>query len=122
MARITLDPDEVNQDRVVTTTNGEVVVLAEASAAELRAIARQLHVHRSSYAHAFEGPDQATTDAVVAGTRGLDGLAPLHVAVQEQLARRAQERQRSTARARTSTRWSCSTPPSGRHVPDRPVR
>ncbi len=86
MARIVLDPDDVNQDRVVTTTNGAVVVLDEADSATLRRIARQLHIHRSTYAHAFRADDDATSDAVVAGELSLDDLSPLHQRVAELLA------------------------------------
>lgn len=79
MTRIVLDPDEVNQDVEVTLTDGEVVVLAEADRATLDRVARQLHVHRSSYAHAFRDP--AVGDRVAAGELPVEDHAPLYLRV-----------------------------------------
>jgi hypothetical protein len=84
VARIVLDPDEVNQDRLVTLTDGTVVVLSEAGRTTLERIARQLHVHRSSYAHAFTDPDLG--DRVAAGEVRLDDHAPLYLRVAALLA------------------------------------
>jgi len=79
MARIVLDPDEVNQERVVTLTDGEVVTLADADRQTLDRIARQLHVHRSSYAHALRDP--AVGDRVAAGELRVEDHAPLYLRV-----------------------------------------
>ena len=76
MARIVLDPDEVNQDDVVTLTDGETVALADCDRATLDRIARQLHVHRSSYAHAFRDP--AVGDQVAADIVPVEDHAPLY--------------------------------------------
>lgn len=85
MARITLDPDEVNQDLEVTLTDGRVVVLAEASPGVLHRIARQLHTHRSSYEAAFAPADEGVAVQVAAGTVQLGDVAPLHRRVRELL-------------------------------------
>lgn len=77
--RIVLDPDEVNQDRHVTLTDGETVVLAECDRATLDRVARQLHVHRSSYAHAFRDP--AVGDQVAADVLAVEDHAPLYLRV-----------------------------------------
>ena len=95
MARIVLDPDEVNQDREVTLTDGEVVVLAEADRATLDRIARQLHVHRSSYAHAFRDP--AVGDRVAAGELAVEDHAPLYLRVASLQARARTGHRRSTS-------------------------
>lgn len=79
MARIVLDPDEVNQDVHVTLTDGEVVALEDADRATLDRIARQLHVHRSSYAHAFRDP--VVGDRVAAGEVPVEDHAPLYLRV-----------------------------------------
>jgi hypothetical protein len=76
VARIVLDPDEVNQDDVVTLTDGETVALADCDRATLDRIARQLHVHRSSYAHAFRDP--AVGDQVAADIVPVEDHAPLY--------------------------------------------
>lgn len=88
MARIVLDPDEVNQDEQVTLTDGTVVVLAEADRRTLDRIARQLHVHRSSYAHAFR--DAEVGDRVAAGELDVAVHAPLYLEV-ARLQERARE-------------------------------
>lgn len=85
MARITLDPDEVNQDREVTLVDGRTIVLAEADAATLRRVARQLHTHRSSYEAAFAPHDEDLAHGVASGQASLDELAPLHRRVRELL-------------------------------------
>jgi hypothetical protein len=79
MARIVLDPDEVNQDELVTLTDGTVVELATADRRLLDRIARQLHIHRSSYAHAFRDP--AVCDRVAAGELDVADHAPLFLRV-----------------------------------------
>lgn len=79
MTRIVLDPDEVNQDRQVTLTDGRVVVLAEADRPTLDRVARQLHVHRSSYAHALDDP--AVGDRVASGELDVAAHAPLYLRV-----------------------------------------
>lgn len=76
MARIVLDPEEVNQDRTVTLTDGTVVDLGTADRPTLDRIARQLHVHRSSYAHALEDP--AVGDRVATGEIPVEQVAPLY--------------------------------------------
>lgn len=79
MARIVLDPDEVNQDLQVTLTDGRTVALADCDRATLDRIARQLHVHRSSYAHAFRDP--VVGDQVAAGVVPVEDHAPLYLRV-----------------------------------------
>jgi len=85
VARIVLDPDEVNQRAVVTLTDGSTVDLGEADAPTLHRIARQLHVHRSSYAHAWSAPDPTTGARVAAGEVSLEEVAPLYLAVAARL-------------------------------------
>lgn len=85
MARITLDPDEVNQAAEVTLTDGRTVTLADADARLLRRIARQLHTHRSSYEAAFAPDDEAAATRVATGQVTLDEVAPLHRRVRELL-------------------------------------
>lgn len=85
MARITLDPDEVNQHHEVTLTDGRTVALADADARTLRRVARQLHTHRSSYEAAFAPTDEALADRVASGAVALEEVAPLHLAVRERL-------------------------------------
>ncbi len=97
MARIVLDPDEVNQDAVVTLTDGEVVTLAECDRAMLDRIARQLHVHRSSYAHAFRDP--AVGDQVAADILPVEEHAPLFLRVASLQAAARDERQRRPPRS-----------------------
>ena len=81
MARIVLDPDEVNQAEEVTLTDGRVVRLAAADRAVLDRVARQLEVHRSSYAHAFVPDDPVVADRLEAGAAELEDVAPLYVRV-----------------------------------------
>ena len=97
MARIVLDPDEVNQDVVITLTDGEVVTLAECDRAMLDRIARQLHVHRSTYAHAFR--DLAVGDQVAADILPVEDHAPLYLRVAALQAAARDERQRRPPRS-----------------------
>lgn len=83
MARITLDPDEVNQDLEVTLTDGRTVRLTDADAATLRRVARQLHTHRSSYEAAFAPADDDVAHGVASGAVPLQEVAPLHRRVRE---------------------------------------
>jgi hypothetical protein len=75
VARITLDPDEVNQSAEVTLTDGRTVRLADADARLLRRIARQLHTHRSSYEAAFDPGDEGLVRRVATGEVALAGRA-----------------------------------------------
>ncbi len=93
--RIILDPDDVNQDTVVTITDGTEVVLADADRRMLDQIARQLHVHRSAYAHAYEDP--AVGDRVATGELRVEDHAPLYRRVAE-LAAAARSGHRRPAR------------------------
>jgi hypothetical protein len=97
VTRIVLDPDEVNQAAEVTLTDGRVVVLAEADAATLRRVARQLHTHASSYAAAFAPDDEGTATRVAEGDLALEDVAPLHRRVRELLGRVAASAGRSAA-------------------------
>lgn len=92
MARITLDPDDVNQAEHVTLTDGTVVVLADADAAMLARIAEQLHIHRSTYAHALIDP--AVGDRVASGELPVADHSPLYAAIQRLLAAARQGRRR----------------------------
>lgn len=96
MARIVLDPDDVNQSARVTLTDGTVVSLAEADAPMLGRIAEQLHIHRSTYAHALVDP--AVGDRVAAGELDVADHAPLYQAVHERLveARAGRRRRQAT--------------------------
>jgi hypothetical protein len=85
VARITLDPDEVNQAAEVTLTDGRTIALADADARTLRRVARQLYTHRSSYAAAFAPADGAIADRVATGDVALEEVAPLHRRVRELL-------------------------------------
>lgn len=81
MPRIVLDPDDVNQDRQVTLTDGTVVELADASRTLLDRIARQLHVHRSTYQHALRSGDPEVDDRVAAGEARVEDVSPLYLRV-----------------------------------------
>lgn len=83
MARIVLDPEDVNQSHHVTLTDGTLVELAAADAATLARIAEQLHIHRSSYAHALNDP--AVGDRVAAGELDVADHSPLYEAVERRL-------------------------------------
>lgn len=102
VVRIVLDPDEVNQDRVVTLTDGEVVDLAAADLPLLEDVARQLHRYRCVYAHALTAPaeDRALLDAPGA----LEERAPLY--------RRVTELQRAARRRRSGDREAREIDPS----------
>lgn len=93
MAREIIDPDEVNQDAVVTTTDGAVVTLEHASRGDLDRIARQLHVYRSAYANAYEDP--AYGEAVATGHARVEEHAPLFLRVAELQQRARRDRNRS---------------------------
>lgn len=81
VSRIVLDPEDVNQDRHVTMTDGTVVDLGEASRTQLDRIARQLHVHRSTYQHALRSGDAELDDRVAAGEAAVDAVSPLYLRV-----------------------------------------
>jgi len=98
VARITLDPDDVNQDREVTLTDGRVVDLADADGRTLREIARQLYTHRSSYEAAFVPGDEALLDQLRSGEVALDEVAPLHLRLKVLL----QQRRSSGGRSPTT--------------------
>lgn len=83
MARIVLDPDEVNQGRVVTLTDGRTIPIADADRAVLGRVSRQLARYRSVYADAYVAPDGATADALRRGDLTFDEVAPLLVAVRQ---------------------------------------
>lgn len=93
MARIVLDPDDVNQAAHVTVTDGTTIDLAEADATTLRQVLEQLRVHKSTYAHALDDP--AVGDRVAAGELDVADHSPLYAAVHKRLAaaRRQRERQ-----------------------------
>lgn len=95
MARIVIDPDEVNQDRHVTMTDGTVIDLDEASRTLLDRIARQLHVHRSSYQHALRSGDPELDDRVAAGETRVEEVAPLYLRVAALQAKQRQGRGRA---------------------------
>lgn len=93
MARIVLDPDDVNQDRVVTLTDGTRINLSDADAGLLARVARQLHIHRSSYLHALS--DEHGGDRVAAGEVRLEDVAPLYLRVTALLERAREGRRRT---------------------------
>lgn len=95
MARITLDPDDVNQDREVTLTDGRVVTLGDADTRTLREVARQLYTHRSSYEAAFAPRDEEVLAQLRAGEVALDDVAPLHLRLRELLRTRRSDGGRS---------------------------
>lgn len=81
MARIVLDPDDVNQGVEVTLTDGSVVELANATRAQVGRVARQLARYASVYADAFRAPDVQTAEKLAHGELTLAQVAPLHQAV-----------------------------------------
>lgn len=95
MTRIVLDPDDVNQDRQVTLTDGTVVALDDASRTLLDRIARQLHVHRSSYQHALRSGDSELDDRVASGEARVEDVAPLYLRVAALQARLRKDRGRA---------------------------
>jgi hypothetical protein len=96
VVRIVLDPDEVNQDRVVTLTDGTAVELGTADLRLLEDVARQLHRYRCVYAPAYTGE---ALDEVRAGTARVEEHSPLYLRV-EQL----QRQRRSNHRTRREDR------------------
>lgn len=90
MVRIVLDPDEVNQQRVVTLTDGSVVELAHVPDGVLERIAAQLEMLRSAYAHAFDPADPDVRARWRSGVAELQDVAPLYVRVAA-LRRRARD-------------------------------
>lgn len=81
MTRIVLDPDDVNQERVITTTDGELVDLGQADKRTLDRVATQLFIHRSSYAHAFRSDDDTLTDRVHRGQVAVSEVSPLYLRI-----------------------------------------
>ena len=81
MARIVLDPDDVNQAHHVTLTDGSVVELATATRAQIGRVARQLARYEAVYADAFEAPDVRTAEKLARRELRLAQVAPLHQAV-----------------------------------------
>lgn len=81
MARIVLDPDDVNQDEHVTLTDGTVVELATATRAQLGRVSRQLSRYAAVYADAHRPPDLPTAEKLSRGELTLEQVAPLHQAV-----------------------------------------
>lgn len=82
MARIVLDPDDVNQDDHVTLTDGSVIEVATATRAQLGRISRQLSRYTAVYADAYRPPDVRTAEKLDTGELELAKVAPLHLAVQ----------------------------------------
>ena len=62
-------------------TDGTVVDLGDASRTLLDRIARQLHVHRSTYQHALRSGDAELDDRVAAGEARLEEVSPLYLRV-----------------------------------------
>ena len=81
MARIVLDPDDVNQGSSVTLTDGSVVEVATATRAQVGRIARQLARYQAVYADAYRAPDVQTAEKLSRGELTLAQVAPLHQAV-----------------------------------------
>ena len=81
MARIVLDPDDVNQGTHVTLTDGSVVELATATRAQVGRVARQLARYAAVYRDAFRAPDVQTAEKLDRRELTLDQVAPLHQAV-----------------------------------------
>lgn len=81
MARIILDPDDVNQGAHVTLTDGSVIEVATATRAQIGRVARQLARYAAVYADAFRAPDVQTAEKLDRGELTLGQIAPLHQAV-----------------------------------------
>ena len=64
MARIVLDPDDVNQGTHVTLTDGSVVEVATATRAQVGRIARQLARYAAVYADALQGAPLVANNSV----------------------------------------------------------
>ena len=81
MARIVLDPEDVNQGEVVTLTDGTLVEIATATRAQVGRISRQLARYASVYADAYRAPDAQTAEKLARRELELAQVAPLHQAV-----------------------------------------
>jgi len=81
VTRIVLDPDEVNQDAVVTLTDGTTELLTTIDRATLGRVSRQLARYSAVYADAYEPPDTATAERLASGEVTLAEVSPLHRAV-----------------------------------------
>lgn len=81
MARIVLDPDDVNQGTHVTLTDGSVVEIATATRAQIGRVSRQLARYAAVYADAFRAPDVQTAEKLARKELTLEQVAPLHEAV-----------------------------------------
>lgn len=81
MARIVLDPDDVNQGEVVTLTDGTVIEIATATRAQVGRISRQLARYQAVYADAYRAPDAQTAEKLARRELDLAQVAPLHQAV-----------------------------------------
>lgn len=81
MARIVLDPDDVNQGEVVTLTDGTTVEIGTATRAQIGRISRQLARYASVYADAYRAPDAPTAEKLARRELDLADIAPLHQAV-----------------------------------------
>ena len=82
MARIILDPDDVNQAEVVTLSDGSVVRVEDATRAQIGRISRQLARYDAVYADAYRAPDIQTAEKLSRGELELGQVSPLHQAVQ----------------------------------------
>ncbi len=119
LARITLDPDEVNQALEVTLTDGRTVALTDADPRVLRRVARQLHTHRSSYEAAFAPDDPAVARQVADGEVELAEVAPLHRRVAELLDHAASRGGRGAAQIEPAELLQASTWTSSTGVVER---
>lgn len=81
MARIILDPEDVNQGEVVTLTDGSVVEVAKATRAQVGRVSRQIARYEAVYADAYRAPDAQTAEKLAHGELRLEQVAPLHQAV-----------------------------------------
>lgn len=81
MTRIVLDPDDVNQDRVVTLTDGTTVEIATAGRAAIGRVARQLARYASVYADSYRPADPRVAEQLARGEVAVADLSPLHAAV-----------------------------------------
>ncbi len=95
MARVVLDPDDINQDRTFTLGDGEVVQLDQADRPTLERITKQLFIHRSAYEHAFDDP--VVGDRVITGEARLEDHSPLHLRVKALLERKRERHRRPAA-------------------------
>lgn len=81
MARIVLDPEEVNQGQLVTLTDGSVELVPMLDRATIGRVLRQLQRYAAVYADCYEPPDTATAERIAAGEVAVADVAPLHAAV-----------------------------------------